>query len=137
MLAHRIPDGVSVVRDYAPDVPRIQALAAELNQVWTNIIDNAIDASDGRGTVTIGTRREDDGVVVTFEDNGCGISEENSERIFEPFFTAKDQGLGTGLGLDTVWRIVTEEHGGKINVESRPGRAVFSVWLPLAEGKRA
>jgi PAS domain S-box-containing protein len=136
ILGHRFKD-VSVRRNYDRSLPPIRALGNSLNQVWTNIIDNAIDASEGRGTVAISTRRDGDGVVVAFEDNGCGISEENLERIFEPFFTTKDQGLGTGLGLDTVWRIVTEEHGGQITVESRPGRTVFSVWLPVAEGKRA
>ncbi len=136
IMGHRFKD-VTVQRNYDRTLPPIRAFGNSLNQVWTNIIDNAIDASDGRGTVGITTRREGDGVIVAFEDNGCGISEEDRERIFEPFFTTKDQGLGTGLGLDTVWRIVTEEHGGKITVESRPGRTVFSIWLPLAEGKRA
>ena len=136
ILGHRFKE-VTVRRSYDRNLPPIRAMGNSLNQVWTNIIDNAIDASDGRGTVSIGTRREGDDVVVSFEDNGCGIAEENLERIFEPFFTTKDQGLGTGLGLDTVWRIVTEEHGGKVSVESRPGRTIFSVRLPLAEGKNA
>jgi signal transduction histidine kinase len=136
IMGHRFKD-VSVRRSYDRSLPPIRALGNSLNQVWTNIIDNAIDASEGRGTVEISTRREGDGVVVAFEDNGCGISEENLERIFEPFFSTKAQGYGTGLGLDTVWRIVTEEHGGKVSVESRPGRTVFSVWLPLAEGNRS
>jgi PAS domain S-box-containing protein len=136
IMGHRFKD-VSVRRSYDRSLPPIRALGNSLNQVWTNIIDNAIDASDGRGTVTIGTRREGDDVVVSFEDNGCGIAEENLEHIFEPFFSTKAQGYGTGLGLDTVWRIVNEEHGGKITVDSRPGRTVFSIRLPLAEGKRA
>lgn len=133
ILGHRFKD-VSVRRSYDRTLPHIRVLGNSLNQVWTNILDNAIDASEGQGTVAISTRREGDSVVVAFEDNGCGISEENLERIFEPFFSTKPQGFGTGLGLDTAWRIVTEEHGGTISVESRPGRTVFSIWLPLVEG---
>jgi signal transduction histidine kinase len=108
-------------------------LGNSLNQVWTNILDNAIDATGGTGTISIRTRHEQDTVVVEFEDDGTGIAPDDLARIFEPFFTTKPQGQGTGLGLDTVWRIVTEEHGGTIAVESEPGRTVFRVMLPLAQ----
>jgi len=109
----------------------VRAFGSGLNQVWTNIIDNAVDATNGHGTVTIRTRREGDRAVVEVADNGCGIPEGDVSRVFEPFFTTKPQGSGTGLGLDIVWRIVTEEHGGTIEVESVPGNTVFRASLPL------
>jgi PAS domain S-box-containing protein len=122
---------MTVRREYDRDLPPLRVMGNTLNQVWTNILDNAVDATLGEGTVVIRTRREGDQAVVEIEDDGCGIPEDVRTRIFEPFFTTKPQGQGTGLGLDTVWRIVTEEHGGAIDVESEPGRTVFRVSLPL------
>lgn len=132
ILGHRLKD-VTVKRRYDRSLPPIRVLGNSLNQVWTNILDNAIDAMDGRGTITIGTARDDDRLVVTFADSGGGITEEDLPCIFEPFFSTKPQGLGTGLGLDTAWRIVTEEHRGQIDVTSRPGETVFSISLPIPE----
>jgi signal transduction histidine kinase len=132
LMQHKLKKGVTIKREYAPDLPRIQAYASELNQVWTNIIDNAIDATEGRGTLAIRTRQAGERVLVEIEDNGSGIPEEHLTRIFEPFYTTKPQGSGTGLGLDTAWRIITEEHGGTIDVDSVPGSTVFHVYLPLA-----
>jgi signal transduction histidine kinase len=132
MLAHRVRD-VTIVRDYDRALPPVRAFGNGLNQVWTNIIDNAIDAMDEHGTLTIRTYRAGERVAVELSDSGSGIAEQDLTRIFEPFFTTKPQGSGTGLGLDTAWRIVTEEHGGMIEVESEPGRTTFTVLLPLAE----
>ncbi|HEU5000581.1 MAG TPA: ATP-binding protein [Lapillicoccus sp.] len=132
MLAHQLGDGVVVERDYAPDVPRIEAMAAELNQVWTNLIDNAVDAMDGHGTIRLRTRLDSpDWVVVEVEDTGPGMSEETAKRLFDPFFTTKPVGQGTGLGLDISRRIVVDHHHGEITVDSAPGRTVFRVRLPV------
>jgi PAS domain S-box-containing protein len=136
ILAHRLKN-MSIRRDYDRTIPPVRTLGSSLNQVWTNIIDNAADATNDAGTITIRTRRVDDLVVVEIEDDGCGIRDENVSRVFEPFFTTKPQGQGTGLGLDIVWRIVTEEHGGGIEVESRPGRTVFRVSLPIRSHEEA
>jgi signal transduction histidine kinase len=121
-----------VVRDYGPDVPPIQALAAELNQVWTNLITNALDAMDGQGTLRVSTRVDRDAVVVEVADTGTGMSPETKEHVFDPFFTTKGVGQGTGLGLDISRRIV-ERHSGDITVDSRPGETVFRVRLPAPE----
>ena len=131
MLAHRTPEGVSVVRDYGADVPQIQALAAELNQVWTNLLTNALDAMDGQGTLRVSTHLDQDAVVVEVEDTGSGMTPEVAEHVFDPFFTTKGVGQGTGLGLDISRRIV-ERHRGDITVDSRPGRTVFRVRLPFS-----
>lgn len=131
ILGHRLTD-VSVRRSYDRSLPPVRALGNSLNQVWTNIIDNAIDATEGKGTLTITTRRDGDRAIVELGDDGRGISPEDLNCIFEPFYTTKPQGQGTGLGLDTAWRIVTEEHQGMIEVESWPGHTVFKVSLPLA-----
>ena len=133
MLAHKLRN-VTIKREYDRGLPKIRAFGSGLNQVWTNVIDNAIDATNGQGTVTIRTRRDGDRVVVEVADDGCGIPEDDLRRVFEPFFTTKPQGSGTGLGLDIAWRIVTEEHGGTIAVESVPGNTVFRVSLPIAAG---
>jgi signal transduction histidine kinase len=131
MLSHKLGDDVVVERDYGPDVPRIEAMAAELNQVWTNLIDNAIDAMQGHGTVRLRTRLDQTGwVVVEVEDTGPGMSPETAKRVFDPFFTTKPVGQGTGLGLDISRRIVTDHHHGEISVESKPGRTVMRVRLP-------
>ncbi|HLM07252.1 MAG TPA: ATP-binding protein [Blastococcus sp.] len=129
MLAHRIPDAVTVVRDYRADVPRIEALAAELNQVWTNLIDNALHAMDGRGTLRVSTRVERDHVVVEIGDTGTGMSPETAARAFDPFYTTKGVGEGTGLGLDISRRIV-DRHKGDISIQTRPGATVLRVRLP-------
>jgi PAS domain S-box-containing protein len=130
ILNHRLRD-VTIIREFDRTLPTIRAMGSTLNQVWTNLIDNAIDATDARGTITIATRQDGDAIVVDIQDNGPGMPDEVRTRIFEPFFTTKAQGVGTGLGLDTAWRIVTEEHGGMIDVESQPGRTVFHVRLPI------
>lgn len=129
MFAHRIPGDVVVVRDYDPAVPRIQALAAELNQVWTHLIDNALDAMDGRGTLRITTRAERGTVVVEVADSGPGMSPETQQHAFDPFYTTKAVGEGTGLGLDISRRIVGR-HRGDIGLESRPGETVLRVRIP-------
>ena len=131
MLHYRLKHGVEVVRDYDRTIPRICARGSELNQVWTNLIDNAIDAMDGRGELVVRTAAEFGGVVVEVRDNGPGIPAEIRDRIFEPFFTTKQVGEGTGLGLDAVYRIV-QQHRGQVQVESEPGRTTFQVRLPFA-----
>ncbi|MFD3403956.1 ATP-binding protein [Kribbella sp. NPDC058693] len=123
--------GYEVVKDFDPDLPQIPAYAAELNQVWTNIIDNAVSAMGGSGTLTIRTRKDGAYAVVEIGDTGPGIPEEIRRRIFEPFFTTKPIGEGTGLGLDISWRIVVKKHHGDLRVESEPGRTVFKIVLPL------
>lgn len=131
VLGHRLKEGVEVVRDLGEDTPRIHGYAGELNQVWTNLIDNAIDAMDGRGTLRITTRADEDGgVVVEVADTGTGLSAEEAARAFEPFFTTKPVGMGTGLGLDIAHRIVVERHGGAIEIVSQPGDTVMRVRLP-------
>jgi signal transduction histidine kinase len=117
MLGHKLKGGVQVVREYA-DLPEIDAYAGELNQVWTNLIDNAVDAMDGQGTLTLRTRAEGDGVVVEIADTGGGMPPEVVARAFEPFFTTKDVGRGTGLGLDIARRVVVERHGDLIDIDS-------------------
>jgi signal transduction histidine kinase len=134
MLAHRLRDGVVVVRDFDADLPRIEAYAGELNQVWTHLIDNAVDAMQGKGTLRVSTRAYDGGVVVEIGDTGRGMSEEVRVHAFEPFFSTKGVGEGTGLGLDISRRIVVERHGGDIEVESRPGETVLRVRLPARAG---
>jgi signal transduction histidine kinase len=131
MLAHKLKDRVTVVRDYDDDVPQIEAFPGELNQVWTNLIDNAIDAMEGAGTLRVSTRLDQNGVVVEIGDTGRGMPKEVVARAFEPFYTTKDVGKGTGLGLDISRRIVVERHGGAIMIESRPGETVLRVCLPL------
>jgi signal transduction histidine kinase len=130
MLGHKLRAGVTVVRDYAGDAPLVEGNPAELNQVWTNLIDNAVDAMDGRGTLRLTTRAEGDTVVVEVVDDGPGMPPEIQAHAFDPFFTTKDVGKGTGLGLDISRRIVVERHGGEITIESGPGRTVLRVRLP-------
>jgi signal transduction histidine kinase len=129
MLKHRIPPGVSVVREYATDVPRIDAIAGELNQVWTNLIENALDAMDGTGTLRVSAQPDGDGVVVEIADTGAGMSAEARDHAFEPFFTTKGVGKGTGLGLDISRRVVVDRHHGEIGIDSRPGETVLRVRL--------
>ncbi len=131
ILNHKLKKGVSVERDYQKVPLLVNSFGSELSQVWTNIIDNAIDAMGGTGKLRVRTYRQDDCVVVEIGDNGPGIPPEVEPRIFEPFFTTKGVGEGTGLGLDTVQRIV-RKHRGSIQVHSKPGDTRFQVWLPLA-----
>ena len=131
MLAHKLRDGVTVERDYGDGVPRIEAYAGELNQVWTNLIDNAADAMDGAGTLRLATRVDGDSVVVEIGDTGPGMPPDVAARAFEAFYTTKDVGKGTGLGLDIARRIVVERHGGTIAIDSRPGRTVLRVRIPI------
>jgi signal transduction histidine kinase len=132
MLGGKMPPGITVVKDYDRTLPKIPAYAAELNQVWTNLIDNAVSAMGETGTLTVRTMRErDEYLVVEFGDTGPGVPPEIKERIFEPFFTTKPVGEGTGLGLDISWRIVANKHHGAIQVDSVPGDTRFRVWLPL------
>ncbi|MEO6712261.1 MAG: ATP-binding protein [Mycobacteriales bacterium] len=133
LLGQKLRGGVAVVRDYAVDVPRIEVYAGELNQVWTNLIDNAVDAMDGTGTLRISTSLDGDGVLVCIGDTGHGMPQTVAARAFEAFFTTKDVGKGTGLGLDIARRIVAERHGGTIGIESHPGDTVVSVRLPLRQ----
>jgi signal transduction histidine kinase len=123
--------GIDVVKHYDKSLPKIPAYAAELNQVWTNLIDNAAQAMDGHGTLTVTTERDGDCVLVEIADTGPGIPAEIQQRIFEPFFTTKPVGEGTGLGLDIAWRIVVNKHHGDLRVESVPGNTRFQVRLPL------
>jgi signal transduction histidine kinase len=131
MLGHRLRDGIGVVRDYGTDVPRIEAYAGELNQVWTNLIDNAVDAMDGSGTLRLTTRAAGSGVVVEIGDTGPGMDPDVAARAFEAFYTTKDVGKGTGLGLDIARRIVEDRHGGAITIDSKPGDTVLRVHLPV------
>ncbi|HWZ75942.1 MAG TPA: ATP-binding protein, partial [Candidatus Sulfotelmatobacter sp.] len=133
ILNYKLRRGVELQRDYQRIPLLVNSFGSELNQVWTNLIDNAIDAMDGKGELRVRTYRDDSCVVVEIGDNGPGISPEIKSHIFEPFFTTKGVGEGTGLGLDTVQRIV-KKHRGTIQVSSRPGDTRFQVWLPLAKG---
>ena len=132
IMNHKLKRGVVVQRDYQRVPLLVNSFGSELNQVWTNIIDNAIDAMSGKGELRVRTYRDDDCVVVEIGDNGPGIPEDIKAHIFEPFFTTKRVGEGTGLGLDTTLRIV-KKHRGNIQVSSKPGDTRFQVWLPLAE----
>jgi signal transduction histidine kinase len=129
MLAPKLA-GVDVVRSYGEAVPAIEVYAAELNQVWTNLIDNALDAMEGSGTLRLATFVDGDDVVVEITDSGPGIDPEIQLRVFEPFFTTKDVGSGTGLGLDISRRVVVDRHGGTISFDSEPGSTTASVRLP-------
>jgi signal transduction histidine kinase len=133
MLSAKIPPGVRVVKEYDRSLPEVPAFAGELNQVWTNLIVNALDAMAGQGTLTLRAARDGDCAVVEVGDTGPGIPAELRARVFEPFFTTKPVGQGTGLGLDVSWRIVVNRHGGDLRVRSEPGDTWFSVVLPLTE----
>ncbi len=137
LFAFKLKHGVTVKRHYTTELPQIMAFGSELNQVWTNLIDNAIDAlndgtpDDESPTITIRTCRKEDCIRVEVEDNGPGIPQNLKNRILEPFFTTKPMGKGSGLGLDVVRRVIENRHGGNLMVESEPGRTCFSVMLPL------
>jgi signal transduction histidine kinase len=130
ILRSKLKTGISLERHYAENLPRVMAYGSELNQVWTNLIDNAIDALDGRGKIRIITKKMDDGVLVEIEDSGLGIPEEVQQNLFSPFFTTKPLGKGTGLGLNISFNII-QKHKGEIKVSSRPGETRFSVHLPV------
>jgi signal transduction histidine kinase len=127
---------VQVVLDVDPDLPQVSAIGGELNQVWLNLIDNAVDAVSTGGRVEVTARRRGDRVVVSVIDNGPGVPPELKARIFDPFFTTKPVGEGTGLGLDIARRLVAR-HDGTIDVESRPGRTEFRVSVPLTSSRAA
>jgi signal transduction histidine kinase len=136
MLGHRLREGgVTVVRDYCSQVPLVDGFPGELNQVWTNLIDNAIDAMGGQGTLRVTTQVASDRVVVEIGDTGPGMPPEVAQRAFEAFFTTKEVGRGTGLGLDIARRIVVQRHGGAIDIDSVPGRTVLRVTLPTRNGE--
>ena len=130
IMTHRLR-GITVVKELDRTLPKILAYPGELNQVWTNIIDNAAAAMDGSGTLTVRTSRDGDQVLVEICDTGPGIPPELQRRIFEPFFTTKGVGEGTGLGLDISWKIVVNRHGGDLRVVSSPGDTRFEVRLPI------
>ena len=131
LLRPRIESGVNITRDYADDVPRIEAYGSELNQVWTNILENAIDAIQARGELTLRAYPEDGAVVVEILDDGPGIPSDIRSRVFEPFFTTKAPGAGAGLGLHIAYNIVVHKHHGQLQVESIPGETRFRVVLPV------
>jgi signal transduction histidine kinase len=131
ILGHKLRRGVEVTRDYDENLPRVMADGSELNQVWTNLIDNAIDAMDGHGQVRIVTRHEGTAVLVEIIDQGAGIPLEIASRIFDPFFTTKEAGKGSGLGLDITRRIVVDRYHGELTFKSSPGDTRFRVRLPL------
>ena len=142
IMQYKLKKGVTVKREYSPNLPRIEAYASELNQVWTNIIDNAIDAmmdpstrpvgqSGQAGELVLRTYAEDNNVIVEIADNGPGIPEEIQQRIYEPFFTTKPPGQGTGLGLHISHDIIANHHHGQLLVRSKPGETVFKAILPV------
>ncbi|MGH8978997.1 MAG: sensor histidine kinase, partial [Acidimicrobiia bacterium] len=137
ILGHKLRDGVTVVPDYAADLPHIEANPGELNQVWTNLIDNAIDAMEGRGTLRVSARVDGDDVVVEIADTGPGMPADVRARAFEPFFTTKDVGKGTGLGLDISRRIVVERHHGDITIDASTEGTVMRVRLPRQQTESA
>jgi PAS domain S-box-containing protein len=136
ILRNRLTEGITVEQELSPSLPRIEALGSELNQVWTNLIDNAIHAVAGRGRIRIRSSLSDNRIVVDVEDDGPGIADEHRDRVFDAFFTTKAPGEGTGLGLHTTYSIVVEKHGGSIHFASEPGRTCFTVELPLELGPR-
>ncbi len=130
LLQHKLGSQVEIVREFDEGLPKIEGYGSELNQVWTNLIDNAVDAMDAQGRLTLRTRMDGDWVVVEIEDTGPGIPPELQQRIFDPFFTTKPPGVGTGLGLDISYRIVAQQHRGDIRLHSEPGKTTFQVLLP-------
>jgi signal transduction histidine kinase len=132
MLGGKIGPDITVVKDYDRSLPPIPAYPGELNQVWTNLIDNAVSAIDGTGTLTVRTSLDNDQVLIEFRDTGPGIPPDIQDRIFEPFFTTKPVGQGTGLGLDISWRIIVNRHHGDLRATSQPGDTRLQVRLPLA-----
>ncbi len=137
VLGHKLRHkSIAVVRDYDRSLPKLSVRGSELNQVWTNLLDNAIDAVDDSGTITISTLRENQCAVVNVGDDGPGIPPENGDRVFDSFFTTKDVGAGTGLGLATARRIVVDRHDGSLWFDSEPGHTTFHVSLPIRQETR-
>jgi len=132
MLAHKLKGGVTVHCNFAPDLPRITVYGSELNQVWTNLIDNAVAAMAGKGELNLRTHQEGDWLVIEVEDNGPGIPEAVQAKIFDPFFTTKAPGEGTGLGLNIAHNIIVQKHGGQLTVKSQPGQTRFVTRLPIS-----
>ena len=130
MLGHKLGRGIEVVKEYDADLPQVEAFPGELNQVWTNLIDNAIDAIGERGRLRVSARADGDGVVVEIADSGPGLPPEVAARAFDAFYTTKEVGRGTGLGLDIARRIVVERHGGTIEIDRVDGETVLRVRLP-------
>ena len=134
VLGHKLKHTeIKVIRDYDRTLPKLTVHASELNQVWTNLLDNAIDALGERGTITLSTAAESNCAVIEISDDGPGVAKGVGERIFDPFFTTKDVGRGTGLGLATARRIVVDRHNGSLTFESQPGSTTFRVRLPFAQ----
>ncbi len=133
MLRSKLKAGIQVKREYAADLPQIDAFGSELNQVWTNLIDNAIDAMEGQGNLTLRTYSQTNWVVVEIEDNGPGIPHTIQSKIFDPFFTTKPLGKGTGLGLNISYNIIVQKHKGTITVLSNPGKTCFTIKLPITQ----
>jgi signal transduction histidine kinase len=131
IMQHKLKQGVTVKREYTKDLPHIEAYASELNQVWTNIIDNAVDAMEGNGQIILRTYQEDKNVIVEIMDNGPGIPKDVQSRIYEPFFTTKPPGKGTGLGLHISHDIIANRHHGQLLVDSKPGETRFKAVLPI------
>jgi signal transduction histidine kinase len=131
ILRNKLKTGISVRKEYAKHLPAIHAYASELNQVWTNILDNAIDALDGNGEIIIRTKLDNEDVIVEIEDGGSGIPPDVLPRIFDPFFTTKPPGQGSGLGLDISYNIIVHKHKGEIKVDSEPGKTCFQIRLPV------
>lgn len=130
ILRDRLEPNIVVCREYAADLPQVEAYGSELNQVWTNIVDNAIHAMKGGGELTLRTRRDGDGVIVEIEDNGSGIPQDALPHIFDPFFTTRPPGQGTGMGLNICYNVIVQKHRGRLDVHTTPGRTCFKVWLP-------
>ncbi|MCH7663915.1 MAG: GHKL domain-containing protein, partial [Chloroflexi bacterium] len=131
LLRNKLKRGINVQKIYAKELPEINAYGSELNQVWTNLIDNAIDAMDGRGELIIRTSLQEDWVTVEIIDNGAGIPKEIQDKIFEPYFTTKPPGQGTGLGLEISKKIIVDKHMGDIQVKTKHGETKFTIKLPL------
>jgi signal transduction histidine kinase len=131
MLRSQLKKGITVAREYCDNLPRIQAYGGELNQVWTNILDNAINAMNGNGKITLKTYTQDEWLVVEIKDSGPGIPEGIKSKVFDPFFTTKPPGEGTGMGLNISHNIITQKHNGEIKVKSKPGETCFQIKLPL------
>jgi signal transduction histidine kinase len=131
MLSSKLREGIKVDLDFAENLPQIQGFGSELNQVWTNLIDNAIGAMNSMGALELKAYQDEDWIVVEVADNGPGIPADVQEKIFDPFFTTKAPGEGTGLGLNISHGIIVEKHGGQISVNSKPGATRFTIKLPI------